>query len=80
MNTRTLIWILWPSFLVAGIAEIALFSVMAPEDMAVFGRSVEASSEAIYSVGFLLLWATCALSSALTYFILPGSGGEDSLN
>lgn len=79
MSVRTLIWILWPSFLIAGIAEIVLFSFMAPEDMAMFGRGVEASSETIYSVGFLLLWVMCALSSALTYFILP-RGGEDSLN
>ncbi len=80
MNTRTLIWILWPSFLIAGVAEIVLFSIMAPEDMALFGRGVEASSEAIYSIGFLLLWAMCALSSALTYFILPNRDGEDGLN
>lgn len=79
MSTRTLIWILWPSFLIAGLAEIALFSFMAPEDMALFGRGVDTSSETIYSVGFLLLWVMCALSSGLTYFVLP-RGGEDGLN
>jgi membrane protein DedA with SNARE-associated domain len=79
MNIRTLIWILWPSFLIAGVAEIVLFSFMAPEDMVLLGGGVEVSNEAVYSVGFLLLWVMCALSSALTWFVLPREG-EDSLN
>lgn len=79
MNIRPLIWILWPSFLVAGVAEVVLFAFFSPADMALPGHGAEVSSEAVYSIGFLLLWVMCALSSALTYFVLPDQGTEDSL-
>jgi hypothetical protein len=66
-------WVLWPSFLVAGIAEALFFTVVHPEDLIFFDQPVAASAEAIYTVGFFLFWLLCALSSALTIYILPGS-------
>ncbi len=73
MKTRLLMWILWPSFLVAGMAEGLLFTVISPEDITFFGHHLEASDQAIYTVGFFILWGLCALSSALSIFVLPGT-------
>jgi hypothetical protein len=68
MQAKTLIWILWPSFIVAGAAEALFFTVFDPQDLRFFGGAVEASRTTIYSVGFFLFWAFAAASSALTCF------------
>lgn len=73
MKLRALLWILWPSFLAAGLAEVVMFSVLDPHDLLVFGQPITASREAVYSVAFLVFWAICAASSAITLFVLPGS-------
>jgi hypothetical protein len=82
MIRKNTIRVLWPSFLVAGVATGLLFAAVDPEDVAVFGHQLEASTEAVYSIGFLLFWALCALSSALTLVISPRrpeDDGEDDL-
>jgi hypothetical protein len=56
------IWILWPSFLVAGVAEVLLFTLVDPGELGV-GRAVA------YTVGFFLLWGFAAASSAFTCFL-----------
>jgi hypothetical protein len=70
MRSRLLIWILWPSFLVAGIAEGLLFTAIHPEEILLFGEPLGISNEGIYTLGFFIIWAFCALSSALTVFVL----------
>jgi hypothetical protein len=77
MKYRLLIWILWPSFLVAGMAEGLLFSVIHPEDLLFFGYHPDISDEGIYSIGFFIIWTFCAFSSALTAYILPGIESSD---
>lgn len=72
MKYHLLIWILWPSFLVAGLAEGLLFSLLHPQDLLFFGHHPELSDEGIYTIGFFVIWTFCALSSALTTYILPG--------
>ena len=72
MKYRLFIWILWPSFLVSGLAEGLLFSMVHPEDLLFFGYHPDISDEGIYTVGFFMIWMFCALSSALTAYILPG--------
>lgn len=73
MSLRLLMWILWPSFLVAGLAEGIFFTVVSPADLIFFGQPIVASDHAIYTIGFFIIWLLCALSSALSIFILPGS-------
>jgi len=68
MQAKRLIWILWPSFIVAGAAEALFFTVFDPQDLSVFGDPLHASRTAIYSVGFFMFWAFAACSSALTCF------------
>lgn len=73
MDAKTLIYILWPSFIVAGAAEAVFFTVFDPQDLSVFGNPLNASRTAVYSVGFFLFWAFAAASSALTNFFQRGS-------
>ncbi len=72
MKYRLFIWILWPSFLVSGLAEGLLFSMVHPDDLLFFGYHPDISDEGIYTIGFFMIWMFCALSSALTAYILPG--------
>ncbi|MEI6183690.1 MAG: hypothetical protein WCP25_10355 [Polynucleobacter sp.] len=78
MKHRLLIWILWPSFLIAGLAEGLLFTVVHPQDLLFFGHHPDISDEGIYTIGFLMIWTFCAISSALTAYILPGIEASDS--
>jgi hypothetical protein len=63
-----LYYVLWPSFLVAGIAEIVFFTVIDPQDLYLFGQPVHFSPLATYSIGFFAFWALCAVSSWATCF------------
>ena len=60
-------WILWPSFLVAGIAEGVFFSLVNPQELYFLGEAVHYSPIATYSIGFLAFWTLCAVSSYLTW-------------
>jgi uncharacterized membrane protein YhaH (DUF805 family) len=81
MKYRYWIWILWPSFLVACFAEGLFFTFISPEDIIIFGRPVEASQQAVYTLGFFALWGLCALSSALTFLVSPKpEQSEDNSN
>ncbi len=68
-------WILWPSFLVAAVAEMVFFAVFDPGELTLFGRSIEVSRTAMYSIGFFVFWGLGAASSGLSMF-LERSGKE----
>ena len=63
---QRLMWILWPAFLVAGIAEGITFSLFDPKEMHIFGQAVELAPTTVYTIGFFVFWAFAAASSALT--------------
>lgn len=68
--------ILWPAFLMAGVLEMLVFVVIDPSDLRWFGGApVELSSEAVYTVTFLIFWGVIATAGALT--ALLGVGAED---
>jgi len=67
-------WILWPSFLVGGIAEGVFFTLIDPQELYLLGEPVHWSPTAVYSVGFFLFWGVAAASSALTCFLQRGAG------
>ncbi|CAG2152310.1 hypothetical protein [Cupriavidus plantarum] len=73
---RWLMWVLWPAFLVAGVATAAVFSLVDPRDLMLFGHPLDASREAVYTVGFLVAWGLCAVSSGLTLYTLPAPLAE----
>ena len=64
MRGKWLIWILWPSFIVAGAALAVFFTVFDPQDLRFFGQPLELSRLAIYSLGFFLFWLFAAASKA----------------
>lgn len=70
---QKLIWILWPSFVVAGIAEVLFFTLIDPQELYLFGEPVSFSKIATYSISFFAFWALCAASSTFTCFIQRSS-------
>jgi hypothetical protein len=58
--------VIWPAFLIAGIAELIFFSVFDPFDLHFFGAPLDLSREAIYTMGFFGFWGLGIASSALT--------------
>ena len=64
------ILILWPSFLVAGVAQVIFFTVVDPQQLYLFGEVVDYSPIATYSIGFLGFWLLCSASSLLTLFLV----------
>ena len=76
-QSRKLICILWPSFLVAAAADGLFFSAVDPVEMHLFGGEVELSRQAIYTLGFFGFWATGILASAMAVFL---STSADEVN
>lgn len=66
---QRVLWVLWPAFLVACVAELIVFSMVDPLELHAFGRPVELPREAVYAIGFFLFWALAALSSSLSVFL-----------
>jgi hypothetical protein len=63
---QRIMWIVWPSFLMAGVLEILVFAMVDPQDLHWFGQAVQLSSQGIYTVAFFAFWLVTLLSSALT--------------
>lgn len=63
--------ILWPSFLMAGVLEMLVFSVVDPASLQWFGNTpIEWSAITVYSVAFLLFWGVISTSGAMTQLLL----------
>jgi len=71
MKRRSLMLILWPSFLMAGVASAFVFALIDPLDVTVFGY-LRPERDVLYAVGFFFFWLIAALSSLLTLYISPG--------
>jgi hypothetical protein len=65
---RRILWVVWPAFLVAGVAEAIFFTVFDPFELHFFGSPLELSRQAIYTMGFFGFWAMAIAASALTLF------------
>ena len=66
---KSIYHILWPSFLVAGIAEALFFTVIDPQELYFLGQTVDLPPTATYSIGFFFFWLLAAGSSTLTCFL-----------
>jgi hypothetical protein len=59
--------ILWPAFLMAGVLEMLVFVVVDPGDLHWFGgEALNWSTQAVYTVTFLIFWLVIATAGALT--------------
>jgi hypothetical protein len=71
---QKLMWIAWPSFLMAGVLELLVFGLVDPQDMHWFGHSFEISRQAVYTLGFFVFWFVISIAGALTIFLsLPAN-------
>ena len=63
---QRLMWIAWPSFLMAGVIEMLVFALVDPHDLNWFGHALDMSRQGIYTLSFFAFWLVTGLSSALT--------------
>ena len=63
---QRLMWIAWPSFLMAAVLELVVFAFVDPQDLHWLHGTNEISRQAAYTVGFFVFWAATALSGTLT--------------
>jgi hypothetical protein len=69
---QRIIAVLWPSFLMAGVATILFFTAFDPSVMLVDTPFAELSRIGSYTIGFFLFWLLTASSCLLTcYFQRP---------
>lgn len=66
---KRLMWVLWPSFLVAIVMDGVVFSSFDPLEIAYSGEPVFDDRMAAYTIGFFVFWAFAAGSSALTCYL-----------
>jgi hypothetical protein len=71
---RRAMFVVWPAFLVAALAEGVFFTVFDPFELHFFGAPLDWSREAIYTMGFFGFWGLGVASSALTVFLERSSG------
>lgn len=70
MKKQRALRILWPAFLMAGVLEIMVFAVVDPSDLRWFGGpAIGWSSQAIYTVTFLIFWSVVATAGAVTVLL-----------
>ena len=74
---KYVMWVLWPSFLAAGIGVGIIFTLVDPQELTILGQPLHGSPLAVYTLGFFVLWAICALASALSCFLLATSREAD---
>ncbi len=65
MTPRTMT-ILWPSFMMAGVLEGLVFSLVDPGELRFGNNPIDASPQAVHTLAFLAFWAVLSTSSALT--------------
>ncbi|HUN92549.1 MAG TPA: hypothetical protein VMU33_10855 [Burkholderiaceae bacterium] len=68
-RVQRVLWVLWPAFLVAAVAELIFFAFVDPSDLHIFGVPLDAPRLPVYTLGFFAFWALCAASGALTVFL-----------
>ena len=73
---RLAMLILWPSFLVAIMAEGFFFSLFDPVDLLLVGGHVDLPPIAAYTIGFFFFWSFCSLAAMLSCDLLRTEDGQ----
>ena len=69
---QRIIAVLWPSFIMSGIATGLFFTVFDPLELTMLTGHTDISRMAVYSSGFFMFWLLTSSTSALTcYFRRP---------
>lgn len=70
--------VLWPSFLMAGVLEMLVFSMVDPDGLRLFGGApVDLSPTAVYSLAFFVFWILVSTASALTQLLATTPDGPE---
>ncbi len=77
MTTRVM-QVIWPAFLVAGLAEAIFFTVFDPFELHFFGVPLDWSRQAIYTLGFFGFWGLGSAAAALSLWLEHTSDGSES--
>lgn len=78
MNRRLLLLVLWPSFAVAGVLAMLVFSAVDPADMKGYGELLAGlSTTGVYTLGFLCFWAISAAGIAVALALAAPSQPGD---
>jgi hypothetical protein len=67
---RLMMVVLWPSFLVAIVAEGFFFSLFDPHELSMASWHLDVAPMAAYTVGFFFFWMFCSLASMLTCYLI----------
>lgn len=67
---KNLMWIAWPSFLLACFLEALVFTLVDPMDIHWLSDGVNLSRQGICSLAFFVFWAVTGISSALSIFLM----------
>lgn len=64
----------WPSFLMACVLEIVVFSVVDPGQLhGIGGAPIELGTMAIYSLAFFVFWAVIAIAGVMSNLLSESS-------
>jgi hypothetical protein len=69
MMNKYWMFIVWPSFLMAGVMEMVVFAMVDPQDLHFFNQAIDVSRQGIYTLSFFIFWIICAASSSLSLFL-----------
>jgi hypothetical protein len=62
--------IVWPAFLMAGVLEMLVFSLVDPAALHGFdGERLSLSATAIYSLAFFVFWAVIGAAGAMSHLL-----------
>lgn len=75
---KYLMWVLWPSFIAAGMGVGIIFTLLDPAELVILGYPLQASRTAVYTLGFLILWLICTVASALSCFLQATSHVDEA--
>jgi hypothetical protein len=71
-------FILWPSFFMAGVTLAQVFAVVDPSDLSWFGAApMDLPRGAIYTLSFLIFWLLISLASAMSLLLATLPDGPD---
>ena len=63
-RAMTVMRVLWPAFMAAGVLEMLVFAAFDPVELHGFDR------QSAYTIGFLIFWAAIAAASSVTVWLL----------
>lgn len=66
---RYLMQVIWPAFLASVVTTGVVFSAIDPVRTTFFGWHMPSSREAVYTLGFIVIWLLYLLACTLTWWL-----------